>query len=629
MPKERSFTEYIFSTRFNEMFSAVRNYVYSNREALELYSQVVENVSYAELSDIEVVSVSADERSENVIAFDIIIDAEIEIKGKGSRDWETDICSKWFMLSCMGTLTAGLSDFKILKIEPFNQKNYMANPLSDSLVPYIRKEELDDVATEFLRKYYPEALETPMPLDTALLAKRMGLEIVTQQLTEDFTAFGQIFFADADSDVYDINSRKMTSRHFKAGTIVVDPQTFLLRNLGSVHNTVVHECVHWDRHRKAFELERLYNSSATQIQCIVVGGVKSETNRTANDWMEWQANVLTPRIQMPIMTFKIKANEFVRKHKKLCNTNELVDVMQPVIDDLAEFFSVSRTAAKIRMVDVGYEEAVGAFTYIDGQYIKPYGFKKGSISKKQTYSISLEDAMYATLLDPHLCPHTLKGDFIYVDSHVCVNNPKYVLRNGEGKFDMTEYGRLHVDECCLAFDLKVKHASKYSERFYKECVLYRDVNSGLHFEAEFSPESSKNITEKASAVSALYDNMTDLLVTLPKVFSTSLIKIMDWIEISVEELAEKAKLSDKTIQRLRTRDDYNIPLKTVIALCISMHLPPLVSQHLIDSAGVGFKYTNKEHMLYHFFITSYYCHTIDECNEMLHAQGFKSLSGDE
>ena len=60
-----------------------------------------------------------------------------------------------------------------------------------------------------------------------------------------------------------------------------------------------------------------------------------------------------------------------------------------------------------------------------------------------------------------------------------------------------------------------------------------------------------------------------------------------------------------------------------------MHLPPLVSRHLIDSEGLSFKYANKEHMLYDFFITSYYCHTIDEGNEMLHAQGFKSLSGDE
>ena len=108
-----------------------------------------------------------------------------------------------------------------------------------------------------------------------------------------------------------------------------------------------------------------------------------------------------------------------------------------------------------------------------------------------------------------------------------------------------------------------------------------------------------------------------------------LVKNIECVEISEEELAEKAKLSDRTIRRLRTQDDYNIQLKSVVAICIGMHLPPLVSRHLIESAGLSFKYANKEHMLYDFFITSYYCHTIDECNEMLHAQGFKSLSGDE
>lgn len=35
------------------------------------------------------------------------------------------------------------------------------------------------------------------------------------------------------------------------------------RNLGSTYNTIIHECVHWHRHRKAFELERLYNEEAT------------------------------------------------------------------------------------------------------------------------------------------------------------------------------------------------------------------------------------------------------------------------------------------------------------------------------------------------------------------------------
>ena len=52
----------------------------------------------------------------------------------------------------------------------------------------------------------------------------------------------------------------------------------------------------------------------------------------------------------------------------------IVDVMETVIDALATFFVVSRHAAKIRMVDVGYEEAIGVFTYIDGHYVKPHAF---------------------------------------------------------------------------------------------------------------------------------------------------------------------------------------------------------------------------------------------------------------
>lgn len=74
-------------------------------------------------------------------------------------------------------------------------------------------------------------------------------------------------------------------------------------NLGKVNNTIVHECVHWDLHRKAFELERLYNKEASRIKCQVAGGVE-ENSWTATEWMEWQANALTPRIQMPMAMFK-------------------------------------------------------------------------------------------------------------------------------------------------------------------------------------------------------------------------------------------------------------------------------------------------------------------------------------
>ena len=128
MPQERSFTEYISATRYNEMFNAVKRYVYANRTSLELYSHVVDDISYAELSEIYVKLVTVDERPGDVLAFDIILEGEIEVRGAGRRDWESDLCSKWFVLTCAGTLTAGLADFRILKTEPYNQKNYRENP---------------------------------------------------------------------------------------------------------------------------------------------------------------------------------------------------------------------------------------------------------------------------------------------------------------------------------------------------------------------------------------------------------------------------------------------------------------------------------------------------------------------
>lgn len=629
MSPQRSFTDYVSSSFYDEIFDAVSRFVVSHRHSLGLWSNTVADIRYAQLSDFQIRSVGVDDLPGDRIAFTVVVEAEIEVQGNGRRDYESDNCYQWFSIVCNGDLSLGLSDFKITRVEAYNQKLFNANPLSDALVPYMHADKLEDVATDFLSRYYPEALRTPQALDTTELAKRMGLTVVVQQLAKDFSVFGQIIFADTDAEVYDYNRGEMVTRHFNAGTVVVDPQTFLLRNLGSVNNTIVHECVHWDKHKKAFQLERLYNSSATQIKCIVVGGIQTEKNRSANDWMEWQANSLAPRIQMPIGAFKQKANELIRKYQRDTHTSTIIDVMEPVIDELAAFFVVSRCAAKIRMVDAGYEEAIGTFTYVDGHYVKPHAFKRGSLAKNQTYSISMDDAVVEMLWNKDIRPKALSGDYTYVDSHVCLNRPKYIEYDSGGIPAMTEYARLHMDECCLAFTLKATHTNKYGEQFYKECVLYRDVNSGLHFEAHFAPESSADVMAKADALSEVNKEIMTLKMTLPLVFSDSLVRIMEWAEVTVEQLAEDAKVSSKTIQRMRTKADYNVNMKTVIAICVGMHLHPILSQHLIESAGLVFRYVSEEQMMYHFFITAYYTHTVDECNALLQAKGFKILSGEE
>lgn len=67
--------------------------------------------------------------------------------------------------------------------------------------------------------------------------------------------------------------------------------------------------------------------------------------------MEWQANSLAPRIQRPMAMFKTQASKTIRKYRQMMGKDDIIDVIEPVIDNLAIFFGVSRLAAKIRMPD--------------------------------------------------------------------------------------------------------------------------------------------------------------------------------------------------------------------------------------------------------------------------------------
>ena len=54
-----------------------------------------------------------------------------------------------------------------------------------------------------------------------------------------------------------------------------------------------------------------------------------------------------------------------------------VDVIEMVIGALERDYGVSGQAVKIRLVELGFEEAIGTFNYVDGHYVKPHGFRKG------------------------------------------------------------------------------------------------------------------------------------------------------------------------------------------------------------------------------------------------------------
>ncbi|MCQ4922227.1 helix-turn-helix transcriptional regulator [Tissierella carlieri] len=620
MAANRSFTEYVKDRFYNNLYSAVENYIEQNINNLDLKLQKVINIGEVSLVDIEFKWVVINDLPKMKIEFDVVVDAGIEVTERNYRYDNVDECSQWFMIRCSGDLDNDLDDFQINNICIYNQKNKQPNPLSDSLVPYIYKEDLEEVATEFIRKYYPEALKTPMAIEPQELAKRMDLDVKVKRITQDFSIFGQIYFHDCNAEFYDEEEDMMVETSVEGRTIFVDPQAYYLRNLGAVNNTIVHECVHWDKHRKAFELERLYNSSASKIKCEVVGGIK-DNNKEVTDWMEWQANALAPRIQMPLSTFKMRAFEFIKQYKKEKDTTEIIDIIEPVIDDLATFFCVSRLAAKIRMVDVGYEEAIGAFIYIDGRYVRPHRFKKGILEKNQTFSISVVDAIIQRIANPQLNSIVENGTYQFVDSHFVLNHPKYLTQDLFGQTILTDYARTHMEECCLIFDLSVQ--AVYKGKYYSECFLNRDSSSNIIFEAKFADNNEEN-TSQNEMIKKYNKDLLDVAMRLPMSLAGTLDALIRWSEMTEEDLAWESQLSEKTIQRLRNGEPDNVTIETIVQLCIGMKLPPVLSNYLVRNSGNSFMMT-EQHMMYQFLLNCCYTKSLDECNEMLVAQNLKML----
>lgn len=478
-----------------------------------------------------------------------------------------------------------MKDSEIYDVSEYNGKNRVENPLDDSLVPYISKEKLEEVATTFLKKYYPEALkitfrgQQPVMVDSRVLTERLGLTIKTQRIKEDASIFGQLYFIDAEVDMYDSKAEADSLIFVEGKTIVVDPEMFLLRNLGSINNTIIHECVHWVEHRKVFELEKLFNSSASYISCEVVGGASTTISKKATDLMEYQANQLTPKIQMPAEPFRAKANEYITKFMRETKTKHKVDVMEQVIAALETAFAVSKQAAKIRLVELGFEEAIGTYIYLDGHYIKPHGFSKGAVKVNQTFSISAQDAAIERFINPELRTLTENGDYLFIDNHFVYNSPLYVEYDKSGKLDLTGYARSHMDECCLLFDMTI--TSKVNNTYHTACFLNRepsDITFGVKFHNGFenAPQERQVAMRKKQQAKAIEirKQMTDDPEQCMEL-------LLDWRNMNYTDLGLEIERDPKTISRT-VKGSTKPKVKTAALICFGLHLPPIISDKLME-----------------------------------------------
>ncbi len=225
------------------------------------------------------------------------------------------------------------------------------------LVPRISKAQFDSEASAFLEQYCPEALQTPMcvPIE-AIATEKMHLTVLEYRMSEDLSILGQICFTDGKTEIYDPQEDEYREIIVKAGTMIIDPDTYAKRNLGSKRNTMAHECYHWHRHRQYHQMAvKLSGDGKTANRCPTrIKDERFSKEWDDLDWMEWQANSVAPKILMPIETV---GKVYERMCEESLQNPFIAKKLRPqaewVIEQTAGFYQVSKQAAEIRLKELG------------------------------------------------------------------------------------------------------------------------------------------------------------------------------------------------------------------------------------------------------------------------------------
>ncbi|MGY3707313.1 MULTISPECIES: hypothetical protein [Lactococcus] len=155
-----SFTKYVKNKFYNQLFNASDKFVVMHRKELGFYS------GWVETYDLEVKHVYARNSSTEELDFDAIVNCDISLKAwRDSNDGE--LRNRWLRIRCCGVLDPGIKGFRIRQVQQYEKgsNNEFKAPMSDELVPLVWKKDLDEIASSFLKNFYPQALDFPQAIN--------------------------------------------------------------------------------------------------------------------------------------------------------------------------------------------------------------------------------------------------------------------------------------------------------------------------------------------------------------------------------------------------------------------------------------------------------------------------------
>ncbi len=621
------FDKYIFDTYYEQIVKTVKGFIFNNKDNTDLSTYMVpEPNGFIEFDNFELYKINYEIINNCELNLEIIVIANVIVRQYIKGEMEIDTKTKFVSVYAEVELDSGIKNFRIYNTE-FKSDQYKKSrnlKLSKDWVPYIRKKDFDAIAEKFLRKYYPQALTQPTPVPVETIVSEMGLSIHQEKLTIDNSVFGKMVFKDTDVEV--IEDEQLVSEHFNKGSILVDKDVVFKRNVGSYNNTVIHECVHWELHKVFHEVKMVLDKDHSQVSSWTEENLADSSMWTSLDWMEWQANGIAPRILMPKVQTRIKIRELFQTLTLVNPDISRSELVQEVVDNLAIFFEVSRQAAKIRMIDLGFKEANGVYNYLDDRYMHNFAFELEAFDKGSSYTITSNDLCFEYCFNESFRQIIDRNKFIYVDNHLCLKDKKFIYMTKDGPI-MTDYAYEHMDECCLIFKVKSKNFTSISNETYYDYVLNRGVTKESEIKADFV-----DILQNPSLMDQLppLDMMklgkkiSELLKELPFEFSGTLRSHRKRKNCTQPFLAKLVGITERTLRDYETLED-NLPrLELTLSFCFALKLRPELSDDMIKKAGHQLT-ISPPHQVYKMLLSTSYYKPLGEINSILQAAEMKTL----
>lgn len=619
---------------FDFIEKAVSTYIVENFNKLECTSKI--QPEGAQLEDLRIEFTMNAKTYGNVIGFDAVVSADIEIYETIRGEDKSDLVTQWFRVPCQiifeeKILNKRINDGKGGGIEIYSKTSKFKSNVAatNDLVPIIYGENYDAEATRFLKKYCPDALKTPMPIPLDEIVEAMGLPPINYEkhLSPDFSIYGKICFADEKIDVY--NTWGIPEKiQAKRGQIFIDNDTYILCNVGCLRNTVAHELFHWERHRLYATIKRLldvpdFKSTRCRVRTQGANKQKSE-ELTDEEWMELHANAISPRIIMPIETAKLKAIEILKKNKYSFKRQDSEAVLRASIIELANFFQVSKQLATIRLAQLGVKQAQEIFDKdYDRNILCASQVPHSDIIREYKDNISFREAIESDY-------------FRYAEGRFIINDPKYLIKLDGGIYILTDYAREHLDECALRFETvelktgdcrgdglyrKNKSGVPLIKKYVVDAITIATAEAQLKASDEFYKEAERHRRYLSAIGSG---------TCFSESFNALMFTHFEPLGIQPHKYGAKVLeltgISDKVYRDMRNGDANYCPShRTIVALCAGFDFEISIAENLLQKGGKCFSNTN-EHLAFRLVLTAYRGYEIEERSDYLEAMGHGRLT---